>query len=79
MRERASELSSAKIMKDFYLILFKTAVFIISYAIVSKKTLKFFKTRNLSAELWDVEIITVSVISAVIITSAIKYIFKLFI
>jgi hypothetical protein len=35
--------------------------------------------RNPSAKLWDVEIIAVSVISAVFITSVFKHILKLFI
>jgi len=66
-------------MNDFFLILFKTAVFIVSYIAVSKAALKFFTKRNSSAKLWDVEIIVVSVISAVFLTSAAKYILRFFI
>jgi len=66
-------------MNDFFIILFKTVVFIISYFAVSNYAFSYFKKRNPSAEFWDVEIIVVSVISAVFITSAAKYILKLFI
>ena len=66
-------------MNDFFMILFKTFVFLLSYAFISKAVLKFLKKRNPSAKLWDIEIIAVSVVSSVIITSAIKHIFKLFI
>ena len=66
-------------MNDLYLILFKTTVFILSYFAVSKGVLKFFKKRNPSAKLTDIEIIAVSVVPAAFITSAAKHIFKLFI
>lgn len=66
-------------MNDFFMILFKTAVFLISYSAVSKFAFNYFKKRNPSAELWDVEIIAVSAISAVFITSAAKHLFKFFI
>jgi len=66
-------------MNDFFMILFKTAVFLISYAFISRAALKFFRKRNSSAKLWDIEIISVSAVLAVIVTSAVKHIFKLFI
>jgi len=66
-------------MNDFLMILFKTGVFLFSYMLISREVFKFFKKRNPSAERWDVEIIVVSVISAVLITSVVKHVFKLFI
>ncbi len=66
-------------MNDFLMIIFKTAVFLISYFIVSKYAFNYFKKRNPASEFWDVEIIAVSVVSAVIITSAAKFLIKLFI
>ncbi len=66
-------------MNDFFMILFKTAVFLISYSAVSRLTFNYFKKRNPAAEFWDVEIIAVSVISAVFITSIAKHLLKLFI
>lgn len=66
-------------MNDFFLIIFKTSVFVISYMAVSNYALKFFIKRNSKAELWDVEIMAVSVISAAFITSFVKHFVKLFI
>lgn len=66
-------------MNDFFLILLKTAVFIISYLAVSRAALKYFIKRNPSANILDIEIVVVSVILSVSITSIVKHIFKLFI
>jgi len=66
-------------MNDITLILFKTALFLVSYAFISKKAFKFLKKKNPDATLWDVEIVAVAVIAAVIITSAGKHILKIFI
>ena len=79
MCQGGAGISSAKIMNDFFMILTKTAVFLISYFLVSKYVLKFFKKRNPSAELRDVEIIVVSIFFSVFITSAVKHILKIFI
>ncbi len=66
-------------MNDFFLILFKTSVFIISYIAVSGRVLKYFQRRNTSAKITDIEIIAVSAVISAIITSAAKHILKLFI
>jgi len=79
LRKGTVGISVTKTMNDFFIILFKTVIFIISYFTVSKFVFKFFKKRNLSAEFWDVEIIVVSVISAVIFTSIAKQVIKFFI
>lgn len=65
-------------MNDFFIIVFKTAVFVFSYFIISNRALKFFKKNNTSSDLYDIEIITVSVISSAFITSAAKHILKFF-
>jgi len=66
-------------MNVILMVLFKAAVFLFSYIAISRSVLKFFKKRNPSAELTDIEIIAVSVVSAAFITSAAKYILKHFI
>ncbi len=66
-------------MNSFFLILFKTAIFVISYIAVSKIMLNFFKRRNVNADFRDIEIVVVSVVSSAVITSVFRLIFKLFI
>ncbi|MCL1864686.1 MAG: hypothetical protein FWF73_02620 [Spirochaetes bacterium] len=66
-------------MNDFFIILSKTAVFIISFIFISKIVLTFIKKRNPSAARWDIEVIAVSTIIAAIITSIFKHIIKIFI
>jgi hypothetical protein len=66
-------------MNDFFMILFKAGVFLISYSVISRVVFRFLHKRNLSARYWDIEIIAVSAVFSVIVTSLIKHIFKLFI
>ncbi|PKL18631.1 MAG: hypothetical protein CVV49_04955 [Spirochaetae bacterium HGW-Spirochaetae-5] len=66
-------------MNDFFMILFKAVVFLVSFAIISRVVLRFMQRRNPSAKLWDIEIIAVSAVFSVIVTSMVKHIFKIFI
>ena len=66
-------------MNDFFLILSKTVIFIISYIFISKIVLEFLKKRNPSANRWDIEVVVVSTIIAAIITSISKHVIKYFI
>ncbi|MCL2155248.1 MAG: hypothetical protein FWH53_06260 [Leptospirales bacterium] len=68
-----------EIMNDFFIILSKTIIFIISFIIVSNIVLKFLKKRDSSVNRWDIEVIAVSTIIAAIITSFFKHIIKFFI
>ena len=63
-------------MSVFFLIIFKTAIFLISYYAVANITLNFLKKRKPFTDFWDIEVIVVSVIAAAFITSAIKSIIK---
>ncbi len=66
-------------MNDFFMILLKSGVFLISYAVISRAVLRFLQKRNPSAKLWDIEIIAVSAVFSVIVTSLVKHILKFFI
>jgi energy-converting hydrogenase Eha subunit A len=71
--------SVKKIMNDFFIILLKTIIFIISFIFFSKIVLSFLKKRNPAAERWDIEVIAVTTIFAAIITAIFKHIIKFFI
>jgi hypothetical protein len=71
--------SIKKIMNDFFIILSKTIIFIISFTLVSKFFLEFLKKRNPNANRWDIEVIVISTLIAAIITSIFKHIIKFFI
>ena len=60
-------------MNDIYLILYKTLIFILSYIVVSNIFYKFLKKKKESINLWDVEIIVISVITATLVTLFFKY------
>jgi hypothetical protein len=61
------------------MIIFKTAVFIISFYFISKTALKIIRKRNPMAQLFDIEVVAVSVIFAAVITSVFKQIVKILI
>ena len=65
-------------MNDFFTILFKTVIFVISFIVISKIFLVFFKKRNPDAKRWDIEVIVVSTLIAAIITSISKHVIKHF-
>ena len=64
-------------MNDFFIILSKTAIFVISFIFMSKIVFDFLKKKNLDENRWDVEVIVVSTIIAAIITSIFKRVIKL--
>ena len=66
-------------MNDFFIILLKTVIFIISYIFISEIVLRILKKKNSSASRRDIEVVAVSVIIAAIITSIFKHIIKYFI
>ncbi len=60
-------------MNNALLIIIKVLVFTSSYYAVSYVALGIAKKKNSSASQWDVEIVAVSVIVAVVITSLVKH------
>ena len=63
-------------MNDFFIILSKTVIFVISFIFISKIVLYFLKKRNSSLKRWDIEVVVVSTIIAAIITSIFKHVIK---
>ena len=66
-------------MNDFFLVLSKTVIFVISFIFMSNIVFKFLKKRNSSVNRWDIEVIVVATIMAAIITSIFKRVVKYFI
>ena len=62
-------------MSDFFLILSKTIIFVVSFIVISKIVLEFLRKKNSSVKRWDIEVVAVSVIIAAIITSICKHVF----
>jgi energy-converting hydrogenase Eha subunit A len=63
-------------MNDFFLVLSKTIIFVISFIVTSKIVLEFLKNRNPAVKRWDIEVVVVSTIIAAFITSISKNIIK---
>jgi hypothetical protein len=66
-------------MNILILRIIKIAVFILSFLIVSRLFLSFFRKRNPGAALYDPEIVAIAVIIAAVITTAVSLILKSFI
>ena len=79
MLKKTIGVSAKKIMNDFFIILFKTVIFIISFIFFAKVVFRFLKKRNRSVNRWDIEVIVVATILAAIITAIFKHIIKFFI
>ena len=66
-------------MNDFFIILTKTVIFIISFIFFAKVVFRFLKKRDPSVNRWDIEVIAAATILAAIITGIFKHIIKFFV
>jgi hypothetical protein len=66
-------------MNDFFIILTKTVIFIISFIFFAKVVFRFLKKRDPSVNRWDIEVIATAAILAAIITGIFKHIIKFFV